>query len=102
MEQGGGASCGGANTGCSTHNDHHTTHDTLPAGAGAQSSAHTTVEASDDTHAGERARAGGGGAAAGASRGADKKRTRAAGSKQTGWGNEARSEINDATTTAVG
>ena len=41
------------------------------------------------------------GATAGASRDIDKKRTRAAGSEQTGWSNEARSETNDATATAV-
>ena len=72
-----------------------------PAEAGAQSRTHTTAEASDDTHAGELARAGGDCAAAGASRGTDKKCTREAGSEQAGGGDEARSETNDATATVV-
>ena len=67
----------------------------------ARSRTHTTVEVREDTHAGEQARAGGSGEAAVASGDTGKKRTREAGSEQTGWGNEARSETNDATATAV-
>ena len=100
-EQGGGASGGSASTGCSTRNEHYTTHDARPAATGIQSSTHTTPEASGDMHAGEKTQAGGGGAAGRASRDTGKKCEREAGGGQTGRGNEARSATNDATAAAV-